>query len=75
MYVNTGGGYTNYQKVWFDWNANGDFTDAGEEYDLGTAFNVSNGLSSSCPLGITIPSDATEGNVKMRVLSRYGQAG
>jgi hypothetical protein len=75
VYVNTGGGYTNYQKVWFDWNANGDFTDAGEEYDLGTAFNVSNGLSSSCPLGITIPSDATEGNVKMRVLSRYGQAG
>ena len=75
VYVNTGGGYTNYQKAWIDWNANGSFTDAGEEYDLGTANGVTNGLSDGCPLSITVPADAAEGNVKMRVLSRYGSPG
>ena len=72
VFVNTGGNYTNYQKVWFDWDANGSFEDAGEEYDLGFATNVTDGSSSLCPLNIVVPSDATEGNVKMRVLSRYG---
>ena len=72
VFVNTGGNYTNYQKVWFDWDANGSFEDAGEEYDLGTVTNQSNGSTSGCPINILVPSDATEGNVKMRVLSRYG---
>lgn len=75
VYVNTNGSYTNYQKAWIDWNANGSFTDAGEEYDLGTVYNDANGLSSSCPLSITVPPDAAEGNIKMRVISRYGSPG
>jgi len=78
VYVNTGGGYTNYQKVWIDWNGNGSFNNTagssnglGEEYTLGTINGVTNGLSSLCPLSITIPTGAITGSVRMRVVSKY----
>lgn len=71
VYINTAGNYTNYQTVWIDWNGNGLFTDAGESYNLGTAVNVTNGLSSLCPLSITIPVGAITGQTRMRIQSKY----
>lgn len=68
---NTDGAYTVHTLVWIDWNQNGDFTDPGEEYDMGTAFNVLNGPNSNSPLPITIPVTATLGNTRMRVATRY----
>ena len=71
VYVNTGGNYIDYQSVYFDWNGDGDFADAGEFYNLGIASNVTNGLTSLSPLSITIPAGAITGSVRMRVQSRY----
>lgn len=56
--------------AWIDWNDDGDFDDAGESYDLGTATNVTNGLTSLSPVNITIPN--SPGNLRMRIRSGYG---
>ncbi len=54
--------YTNYMKVWIDWNQNGLFTDAGEEYTLGSH-------TGSTPFtgSIAVPAGATLGPTRMRV--------
>ncbi len=69
--INTDGNWTNYTKVWIDWNRNGDFTDSGEEYDLGYATNVSDGAPSNSPITITVPLTAIVGTTRMRVSTRY----
>src|SRR5690554_2161451 len=69
--VNTDGNDNYHQTVWIDWNQNGDFTDPGEVYILGSAKNVTNGLSSFSPLNITVPAGAMLGSTRMRVSSRY----
>ena len=69
--VNTDGGYTVYAKVWIDWNGDGDFADAGEEYDMGSATGVSDGPTSNSPLSVTVPTSATPGTTRMRVAARY----
>jgi hypothetical protein len=74
LYINTGGAYTNYQSVYIDWNGNGNFSDTGEFYNLGTVTNRTNGLSSGSPLSITVPTGAMTGSVRMRVQSKYGSA-
>lgn len=65
--TNTDGPFTIYSKVWFDWNHNGSFNDAGEAYTLGTAINVASGLTNNSPLTITVPTNASIGNTRMRV--------
>lgn len=72
--VNTDGTYTTYTTVWIDWNHNCSFDDAGEEYDLGTAYNVANGATGNSPLSITVPSDASLGTTTMRVSTKYDTA-
>jgi len=59
-----------YIKAWIDWNDDGDFIDAGEEFTL-----VSN-TSSDGPhsASITVPSSASGNNVKMRVSLKYSSA-
>ncbi|MEQ3655059.1 MAG: LamG-like jellyroll fold domain-containing protein [Dokdonia sp.] len=69
--VNTNGNYYFEIKAWIDWNQDFDFTDPGEEYNLGTATNVTNGATSNSPLSITVPSGATLGNTRMRVVSYW----
>ena len=71
--VNTNGNYTMYTKVWIDWNKNCTF-DTDEIYDLGTATNVSDGLTSLSPLSITIPDTVSDGRVTMRIRTRSGSA-
>jgi hypothetical protein len=58
-------GYSNpqYFMTWFDWNHDGDFDDTGESYEIGSDMEASS--------SITIPSDATSGNIRMRVRSEY----
>ncbi|MFZ4705501.1 MAG: lectin-like domain-containing protein, partial [Bacteroidales bacterium] len=59
-----GWGYNQFFKVWFDWNSDGDFADAGEEFSIG-------GYGYSSSASIDIPSDVATGNVRMRVRSEY----
>ena len=69
--INTGGNYTNYSKAWIDWNKDGTFSTSTEEYNLGTAVNVTNGNTSLSPLSITVPATATIGTTRMRVSTQY----
>lgn len=74
VYVNTDGNFTMVQMVWFDWNRDGDFDDAGEAYNLGSVTNNANGLSSACPFPILIPVNSAVGVTRMRVSTRYSAA-
>ncbi|MEZ4801310.1 MAG: T9SS type A sorting domain-containing protein [Gelidibacter sp.] len=69
--VNTDGNYLTRTIVWIDWNQNCSFGDAGEEYLLGTAQNVTNGNTSASPLSITVPLTAVLGTTTMRVSTKY----
>jgi len=66
--VNTDGNWTVNTKVWIDWNQNYVF-EVGEEYSLGSALNTTNGITSLSPLNITVPSGATLGETRMRIVS------
>ncbi|HMN33732.1 MAG TPA: GEVED domain-containing protein, partial [Chitinophagaceae bacterium] len=59
-----------YVFAWIDWNQNGDFTDAGEQYTL--AVNVVS--PGPYTLSITPPAEAINGNTRMRVMVVYANA-
>ena len=69
--INTDGNYTVLGFAWIDFNQDGDFTDTGEAFDLGAALNVTNGLTSSSPVAINVPINATLGVTRMRVIATY----
>ncbi|MCH2230356.1 MAG: GEVED domain-containing protein [Crocinitomicaceae bacterium] len=69
--LDTDGNYVIYSKAWIDWNQNGDFTDIGEEYDMGTAQNTANGPTNLSPLVINVPAGAVVGKTTMRVSAKY----
>jgi hypothetical protein len=69
--LNTDGPYTIHSKAWIDWNRDGDFTDIGEEYDLGTAFDTDDGPTTASPLTIPVPASANLGKTTMRVSAKY----
>ena len=72
---NTGGSWTNYFRVYVDWNNDNDFDDANESYSIGTIYG-STGLDAVQVTGnIIIPGDATAGNRRMRVLKKYADYG
>ncbi|MDD3077863.1 MAG: GEVED domain-containing protein [Paludibacter sp.] len=71
--VNTDGNYQVYTCAWIDWNHDGDFSDDGEYYDLGSATNTADGLTSASPCAIVIPINAIWGTVIMRIATRYSQ--
>jgi hypothetical protein len=71
VYVNTDGDYPVGTVAWIDWNQNCDFTDPGEEYNLGVAQNVANGVTSDSPMSIMIPNDAVLGTTVMRVATEF----
>lgn len=66
--INTVGNYIDHCQVYFDWNQDLDFTDPGEEYDLGEIQNVTAGMLSS---EINIPLNALLGETRMRVNIEY----
>lgn len=69
--LNTAGNYLVLAFAWIDFNHDGDFDDAGEAFGLGSATNVTNGLTNLSPLTITIPATATLGTTTMRVIATY----
>ncbi len=69
--VNTDGNFEVFTIAWIDWNNDGDFDDLGEEYDLGSATNVTDGPTSNSPLAITIPESAEIGATTMRVATKW----
>lgn len=60
------GSYTEYWKIWIDYNKDGDFDDSGEEV-------FSSSGSSTVTGSFTVSSSAT-GSTRMRVIMRYGSA-
>jgi hypothetical protein len=70
--MNTSGAHTVHGAAWIDWNRDGDFTDPGEAYDLGTTYDSPDGISTLSPLTITVPMDAHIGKTTMRVAAKYG---
>ncbi|MDX1343188.1 MAG: M14 family zinc carboxypeptidase [Reinekea sp.] len=65
----SGSSYNEHWTIWIDLNADGDFSDSGEEvYNSGTA-------SSSTRTGtLTVPAGTAEGDTRMRVAMRYNAA-
>ena len=72
--VNTDGNYTIYAKAWIDWNHDFDFSDPGEEYDMGSAQNTANGPTNQSPMTVTVPANAYIGTTTMRVSAKYNQS-
>ncbi|WP_375238392.1 reprolysin-like metallopeptidase [Aurantibacter sp.] len=68
--VNTDGDYPLETAVWIDWNQNC-VLEASEEYYLGGAQNVINGLTSLSPVSVTVPADAVLGATIMRVSTQW----
>jgi len=67
--ANTNTGY-DYATVFVDWNQNGVFTDAGEIYEVGAM--TSDGMDGAQITGnITVPSTATVGKARMRVMLNW----
>ena len=69
---NTAGAFTNYFRVYIDWDQNGVFGNvANEIYDIGT-INNSTGIDAAILTGnITVPIAAALGNTRMRVVKNY----
>jgi hypothetical protein len=62
--------YSEYFKIYIDYNQDGDFSDAGEEaYDAGATVSGTSATGS-----LTIPSTALSGETGMRVIMRYSSA-
>ncbi len=72
--LNTDGNFSIQSRAWIDWNQNGNFTDPGEEYDLGATQNSSNGITSNSPLNFIVPSSAVIGSTTMRVSAKFNVA-
>ena len=63
----SGTSYTEYWKVWIDYNKDGDFADSGE--------NVYSGSGKTAKTGsFTVPSTASTGTTRIRVSMKYGSA-
>jgi hypothetical protein len=64
------GAFTTTTRAWIDWNNDGTF-DANEQYELGNAFNVSDGSTDASPLAIEVPTNAAIAATRMRVSTRF----
>ncbi|MCB2206904.1 MAG: S8 family serine peptidase [Bacteroidetes bacterium] len=69
--VNTDGNFTVQTFAWIDWNQDCDFDDSGESFDMGSAWGVTNGLTSASPYSVNVPMDAQLGTTRMRVATRF----
>ncbi|MES2588159.1 MAG: GEVED domain-containing protein [Bacteroidota bacterium] len=65
---NTDGNFTDFIRVFLDWNQDGDFNDTGESFDLGS---ITNCTSCAVITNILVPCNATLGLTKMRVFKDY----
>lgn len=63
----SGSSYTEYWKIWIDFNRDSDFVDSNEQVYTGSGSSTKTG-------SFTIPAAATNGNTRMRVSMKYGSA-
>jgi PKD repeat protein len=63
----SGSTYTEYWKIWIDWNGDGDFVDAGEEMFSSSGEAAVSG-------SFTVPSNANGVTTRMRVTMKYNGA-
>lgn len=71
---NTGGPYTDFFRVYIDWNQDGVFNDSDESYDMGSV-DSSTGIDTIQTAGtIAVPSNALVGLTTMRVIKNYYQS-
>jgi hypothetical protein len=69
---NTVGAFTNYFRLYVDWNKNGTFGDiANEIYDLGTIYNSTGIDATILSSSIAVPIGATLGTTRMRLMKRF----
>ncbi|MDP3681848.1 MAG: T9SS sorting signal type C domain-containing protein [Flavobacterium sp.] len=69
---NTDGNFTEFIKVYIDWDQNGVFGNTTNEiYDLGTITNSTGVDSKFATVNISVPVTAILGNTKMRVMKTY----
>lgn len=72
---NTDGDFTEFIKVYIDWDQNGDFGNTTNEiYDLGTITNSTGVDSKFATTNISVPGTAILGNTKMRVMKAFAVA-
>jgi hypothetical protein len=72
---NTDGAFTNFFSVFIDWNSDADFDDANEGFEIGSIYQSTGNDAVQATGNITIPADAPQGNVRMRVVKRYNLPG
>lgn len=63
----SGSSYTEYWKVWIDYNKDGDFADSGEQVYSGSGKTAKSG-------SFTVPSSASTGTTRIRVSMKYGSS-
>lgn len=68
---NTNGSFTTVFRAYIDWNQDGDFTDAGESFDLGSIVNSTGVDAIQLVSSITVPTTASLGNTRMRIFKKF----
>jgi GEVED domain/Secretion system C-terminal sorting domain len=63
--------FTNYYRVFVDWDQNGDFLGAGESYNIGTITGSTGLDAKSVSAMINVPITALIGNTRMRITKKY----
>lgn len=69
---NSDGNYQNFYRVFFDWNKDNDFEDAGEMYEIGVIINSTGTDGKTASTTINVPGNASLGSTRMRVIKKYG---
>lgn len=69
---NTNGAKTDYITVWIDWNHDGDYTDEGEMFEIGSIQNSTGTDGQQATASIEIPRSARLGEATMRVIKTSG---
>ncbi len=69
---NSLGNNTDYYTAFIDLNRDGDFTDAGESFQLGTLSNTTGEDDQKLSSFITIPTTATRGKSRLRIIKNRG---
>ena len=68
---NTDGNYTSKIRVFFDWNRNGSFDDAGEGFNLSDLISSTGADGKQSTGQISVPANAWLGEVRMRVVKNF----
>ena len=71
---NTAGNFSTTITTFIDWNQDGDFSDAGETYPIGTIVNSTGTDGKNATANVAVPAGASNGNTRMRVTKKFNGA-